>query len=486
MNDQDLSKEEILKKYQELKQKYNSLKSLYKKDIIDLKQIKQELVRVNKELAFQINEKEKRVDELVIVNQVLESQNIEREKRADELIIANKELTFQNEEKEKRALELIKAREQAKESDHLKSSFLANISHEIRTPMNGILGFIQILKESNLTGEEQQEYISFVEKSGARMMNILNDIIAISKIETKQMEISISKTDINEQIENIYTHFKPEAENKRIQISIKKSLLANEAFIKTDKDKIYSIISNLVNNAIKFTSSGSVEFGYEKKGNYLNFFVKDTGIGIPGENKELIFEKFRQGSDSISRNFEGAGLGLYISKAFVEMIGGKIWFESEPEKGSIFYFSIPYNAESQEDNFIDNLTLDKGREDHIKNLKILIAEDDEVTQKFLELIVKRFCKKILRAGTGVDTIKTCRNNPDIDLVLMDVRMPEIDGFEATRQIRQFNNNVIIFAQTAFEFYGIREKALESGCNEYLSKPVLKNELIRLINRFFNN
>ena len=486
MNDRDRTKEELLKKYQELKQKYISLKSLYDKDVIDLKKSQQDLIIANKELAFQIKEKETRTEELVIVNQVLDYQNKEREKRANELIIINKELAFQNEEKEKRTLELAKAREQAEESDHLKSAFLANISHEIRTPMNGILGFIQILKEPNLTGTEQQEYISIVEQSGARMMNILNDIITISKIETNQMEISVSETNINEQIENIFTLFKPEADNKNLKISYKKSLPSNKAIVKTDQKKIFIVLSNLVNNAIKFINSGSIEFGYEKEGKYLNFFVKDTGIGIPQEKKELIFEKFRQGSDSLSRNFEGAGLGLYISKTLIEMIGGKIWVESEIKGGSTFYFSIPYEAVSQNDIFIKNLTLDKKTIDHIKNLKILIAEDDEITQKLLVLMVNRFSKEVLKAKTGIDTINSCRNNPDIDLILMDIRMPDIDGFEATRQIRQFNNDVIIFAQTAYEFSGIRGKALESGCNEYISKPVLKDELIRLINVFFNN
>ena len=238
--------------------------------------------------------------------------------------------------------ELIKAKELAEESTRLKSAFLANMSHEIRTPMNGILGFAGLLKKPKLTGAKQKEYICLIEKSGARMLNILNDIINISKIEVGQIRIFISDTDINEQIEDIYAFFKPEDEQKEIQISFKNSLPAKEAIIKTDVEKFYTILINLVKNSIKFTNEGSIEFGYEKKGKYLEFFVKDTGVGINHEQKEIIFERFRQGSELNSRNYEGTGLGLSISKAYVEMLNGKIWVESEVGKGSIFYFTIPY------------------------------------------------------------------------------------------------------------------------------------------------
>ena len=243
--------------------------------------------------------------------------------------------------------ELILAKEKAEESDRLKSAFLANVSHEIRTPMNGILGFAELLKEPHLTGEEQQEYISIIEKSGARMLNIINDIVTISKIESGQMKISISATNINEQIQFIYAFFTPAAEKKGIQFSVKNTLPSEESIIKTDREKLYAVLTNLVNNATKYTHIGSIEFGVEKKGSYLEFFVKDTGMGIHQDQTEIIFERFRQGNDLNTRYTEGAGLGLSISKAYVEMLGGKIWVESEEGKGSIFYFTIPYNPESE-------------------------------------------------------------------------------------------------------------------------------------------
>jgi PAS domain S-box-containing protein len=249
--------------------------------------------------------------------------------------------------------ELIVAKEKAEESDRLKLSFLSNMSHEIRTPMNGILGFTELLREPMLTGEQQQEYIDIISKSGARMLNIINDIVSISKIESGQMEITMSDTDIDELTEYVFNFFKPEAEQKNLKISFKNSLPDQKANIKTDREKVCTILINLVNNAIKFTSAGYIEFGYEKKANWLEFFVKDSGIGVTLEQKELIFERFRQGSELLSRNYEGAGLGLSISKAYVELLGGKIWVDTETDnsksagtgqgKGSIFYFTIPYD-----------------------------------------------------------------------------------------------------------------------------------------------
>ena len=248
-------------------------------------------------------------------------------------------------EKKKLMEDLIKAKEKAEESDRLKTAFLANMSHEIRTPMNGILGFTDLLKEPSLSGEAKKEYIRIIERSGTRMLNTINDIIDISKIESGQMMASISETNITELIEHIFSFFKPTIEQKGIQFLLKNSLPLNEANIKTDHQKVYGILCNLLRNAIKFTKEGFIEIGYNfcKTNPYseLIFYVKDTGIGIPQENLKIIFERFRQGSESNSRNYEGAGLGLSISKAYVEMLGGKIWVQSEEKIGSTFFFKIP-------------------------------------------------------------------------------------------------------------------------------------------------
>ncbi|MFA6127929.1 MAG: histidine kinase N-terminal 7TM domain-containing protein [Bacteroidales bacterium] len=240
--------------------------------------------------------------------------------------------------------ELIAAKEKSEESDRLKSAFLANMSHEIRTPMNGILGFAELLKEPDLTGDEHDAYIEIIEKSGIRMLAIINDLVDISKIESGQMEVKISETNINDQVDYIFDFFRPAVESKGIRLSMIRNLSGREALISTDREKLNAILVNLVKNAVKFTIEGSIEFGYEKKGDYLEYFVKDTGIGIGSDHQESIFNRFVQADIANKQNMQGAGLGLSIAKAFVEMLGGQIWVESQEFVGSSFYFTIPYQS----------------------------------------------------------------------------------------------------------------------------------------------
>lgn len=408
------------------------------------------------------------------LNQQLDSRN-------DEITEANKNLESTV---NKRTRELIQEKEHAQQSDRLKSAFLANMSHEIRTPMNGILGFTELLKEPSLSGDKQKQYIDIIRKSGDRMLSTINDIIDIAKIESGQIIVSISNTFINYEIESIYSFFKPEIEQKKLQFIYNPVKTEEAIYVNTDRDKIYCVFSNLVKNAIKFTSKGSIEIGYSKKGESLEFFVKDTGVGIGNEMKGVIFERFRQVEDGISRGYEGSGLGLSISKAYVEMLGGKIWVESELGKGSVFYFTIPYLIESDTITDIPNLNADDNAEGMINNLKILIAEDDAGSEMFISIAMKMVNREILIASTGREAIECCRTNPDIDLILMDIRMPDIDGYEATRQIRQFNTDIIIIAQTANALLEDRDIALAAGCNDYISKPIDKQLLMRLIKKYF--
>jgi CheY-like chemotaxis protein len=339
-----------------------------------------------------------------------------------------------------------------------------------------------------LGGEEQQEYIKIIEKSGARMLNIINEIVDISKVESGQMNVSVSETNMNDQLDFLFKFFHAEAEKKGLQLISKTTFQQRDSIVFTDREKLFSILTNLIKNAIKYTDKGSIVFGCELKDEIFEFFVKDTGIGIHKNRQEAIFERFVQADIEDIQARQGAGLGLSISNAFVEMLGGRIWVESELGVGSTFYFTLPnQNASSKR---VLNESTDSNSNPGIANspfvpqLKILIAEDDETSQMFLSLLLKNISREVLLATDGLKAVEMCRNNPDINLILMDINIPEMGGYEATRQIRQFNLEVVIIAQTAYSLLGDMEKSIQAGCNDYISKPINSKDLNALIMKYF--
>ncbi|KAF0203630.1 MAG: PAS/PAC sensor hybrid histidine [Bacteroidetes bacterium] len=379
--------------------------------------------------------------------------------------------------------ELIVAKERAIESERLKSAFLANMSHEIRTPMNGILGFTDLLRTPGLSGKEQDEYIQIIQKSGDRMLNIINDIINISMIESGQVKVNYLNTNLNEQIEFIEKFFRPEIEAKGLKLFSQASLPDNEVTISTDREKVYAILTNLVKNAIKFTNNGYIRLGYTKKMDYLEVFVEDTGYGISDDKKDLIFERFRQGSEELTRNFEGAGLGLSISRAYAEMIGGSLWLESEVGKGSTFYCTIPIvPIKGGEESKLKVVSADE-KPAGDKKIKALVVDDDEISDKLITIPLSKICYQILHAVNGKEAVDICRDTSDLDLILIDLKMPEMDGFEAIRLIREFNKSVVIIAQTAYAQISDKEKALAAGSNDYISKPIDRKLLMEIIKKY---
>jgi PAS domain S-box-containing protein len=456
---------------------------------------KEELL--NKDFMELIHEDDKFIVRENIDNEITQPYQIRAIKKSGEIFFAeieSKNFNYKDEkwrvsairdvtDRRKAEQELIRAKTRAEESDRLKSAFLANLSHEIRTPMNGILGFAELLKELNLTGDEQEKYIEVILKSGNRMLNIINDIVDISKIDSGIVDVKIEDVDINKQLEYVYTFFKPVAEEKEIELSFKTVLQNKKAVIKTDKEKLIAILSNLVKNAVKYTDKGSIDFGYAAKENFIEFFVKDTGIGIPKDRQKAIFERFVQ-ADILDRMAkQGAGLGLSITKSYVGMLGGEIRVESEEGKGSVFYFTIPYNTNQPKEKINGkHLSLKKGIP--AKKLKLLIVEDDETSDLLINIKLAKYCGEILHTNNGKNAVNICQSNPDIDLVMMDIKMPVMDGNEATRQIRKFNRDVIIIAQTAHGLTGDKEKAIEAGCNDHISKPIKNGNLTEIINKFF--
>ncbi len=384
-------------------------------------------------------------------------------------------------EQKKTEQELIDALKRATSSDRLKSAFLANMSHEIRTPMNGILGFTSLLKEHDLSGEQQNEYIDIIQKSGNRMLNTVNDIIEISRIEAGEVRISSDTLNINNHLIDLFNFFVPEAENKGLKLIIDK-LPEDELVVSTDKNKLSSIVTNLIKNAIKFTDVGTIKIGCKKNEKFLKFYVEDTGIGIPGNRKDAIFNRFEQADIEDTRVYEGSGLGLAIVKYYVEMLGGKIWVESEENKGSTFFFTISYQPFNTKD--VLSTTSGKKLSENKRKLKILVVEDDETSFLYLSTILNDLAEKIQLAKNGLEAVEFCENNSGFDIVLMDIKLPVLDGFKATKKIREFNKEIKIIAQTAYALEGDKEKAIEIGCNDYISKPINKGKLIEMIGKHF--
>lgn len=381
--------------------------------------------------------------------------------------------------------EFVAAKEKAEESNRLKTAFLQNMSHEIRTPMNGILGFIELLKNPTLTGEKREEFIEIVQISGERLLTTINDIIEFSRIESGEVEVIQKGENIEDILNNHFNFFIPEIEKRGLFLKVNYQHVEKNTRVLTDRFKLDSIFINLIKNAVKFTKQGSIEIGCYRDDDDLVFYVKDTGIGIPANRKEAIFERFVQSDLTITRGYEGSGLGLSISKAYSEMLGGKIWLDSVENTGTTFYFSIPYKTKNQDVTVISKPSDDKPvRFD--SSLKILIAEDDENSFLFLETILSGYGIVPMHAGNGEEAIRALKNSPDIDIILMDLKMPTMDGIEATKQIRHFNKAIPIIAQTAYAFSSDKEKATEAGCNAYISKPIKVSELISMIQQFTKN
>ena len=387
-------------------------------------------------------------------------------------------------EEKKMIEDLLLAKLKAEESDRLKSAFLANMSHEIRTPMNGIIGFTNLLKEQSLRGEDRKKYINIIKKSSERMLSTINDLIEISKIESGTMEFEFSEVNINELLEFVNHMYQPEASKKGLELYMHRPLPYEIARIETDYEKLNSILANLVKNAIKYTSSGRIDVGYRMNQNQIEFFVKDTGIGIEKDRQKVIFDRFVQADISLSRPYEGAGLGLSIAKGYIDMLGGKIWVSSELQKGSRFYFTIPVKNRMAVLTEKSDAISENEKKEILKNLTVLVAEDDAIGKLYLSELLKDECKKILFASDGVEALKLFEETPETDIVLMDIKMPGLNGYQTARKMKQNNKDVFIIAQTAYALSGDKEKALNSGCDAYISKPFSKEQLLQVIEKHF--
>ncbi|HMM11168.1 MAG TPA: ATP-binding protein [Bacteroidales bacterium] len=378
----------------------------------------------------------------------------------------------------KNELDLIKAKNKAEESDKLKSAFLANMSHEIRTPMNAILGFADLLPSPEYTNEEKQEFITTIQSSGQLLLNLINDIIDISKIEAGELKIIPTTFDLGELMETLFQTFRQQLDNLDKQ-HVKLLLSNKEASLKyvihTDKLRLQQILTNLLSNASKFTHEGQIEFGVISIGDQYEFYVKDTGIGIQESKLDVIFDRFRQADDSHTKQYGGTGLGLAISKHLTHLLGGKIWVESVEGKGTSFYFTLPGQKSNAESAY---------KYPDYSNKKVLVVEDVETNFHLINNMLRRSGIKVFHAQNGYIVLDIVQNEQP-DLVLMDIQLPELDGLSALKILRKQHFNRPVVAITAFAMAGDAQYYLRQGFDSYLSKPLGTEKLYQLLHLFFD-
>lgn len=375
---------------------------------------------------------------------------------------------------------LINAKREAEESDRLKDEFIQNMSHEIRTPMNAILGFSEMLSIPDLTDKKRAHFVEIIQNCGKQLVLIIDDILEISRLETKQIKVIEEPVNLNDLFLNLFSIFNIKSKEKKIQLYLKKGLSDRQSVILTDKKILNTSINNVLNNALKFTSKGFIELGYRLENSELEIYVKDTGIGIEPEKQEIIFLRFSQAEKELSKKSGGLGLGLSIAKENIKLLGGDIKLESKKEVGSTFFITIPYKP------VYTNNEIDKKEGDIQNKHIILIAEDEEINYLYLEILLNDVIGidcEIIHVKNGLEAVEKCKENPAIDFVLMDLKMPIMYGYEAIKQIKKIRPKLPIVVQTAYSRPEEQERAALAGCDDFVSKPISQEILKKMINKY---
>ncbi len=396
-------------------------------------------------------------------------------------------------EKERRLRKLLRrehedlalAKKKAEESDHLKTAFLSNMSHEIRTPMNAILGFSNLLSHPEINATEKEEFVNLIKINGKNLLTLVEDIIDISKIDSGQLVIKNAPTRLHDLLMTVYESFFDDIKRRgliNLKLYLKEGVGDENIQILTDGHRLKQIFVNLVGNAVKFTDRGFVEFGYSMLDDqFVQFYVKDTGIGLPKGKEGDIFNRFSKYNNDKERLYGGTGIGLSIAKHLVELMGGEIWVESEPLVGTTFYFTLPFHKIESKPT---------GKKNHEKNhvynwegKTFLVAEDEEDNFRYIEVALSLSNASLIWARDGKEAIEIFKKVNNIDLVLMDIKMPLLDGYSATREIKKIDSSVPVIAQTAYALSEEKEKSLAAGCDDYIAKPISYEDLLSTIHKF---
>ena len=378
--------------------------------------------------------------------------------------------------------ELLRSKEKAEESDRLKSAFLANMSHEIRTPMNAIVGLSSLLSDPQLPFSEREGFSSIIQENSKVLLQLIDDIVDVSKIEAGQIKIRPAVCEITALLSEIYESYTLQIRNKgnSVKLILNESMYGKKLYTLTDSYRLRQILTNLISNALKFTEHGTVEFGYNmKNGSDIQFFVKDTGIGIPADKHDMIFDRFRQADDTRTRYHQGAGLGLSISKSLVELLGGKIWVESERDRGSCFYFTILLRK-SVENMVTAAHNTELSAVPDLTGKTILVVEDVEVNFTLLEALLKKTGANLLWAINGTRALEYCKDNNNISSVLLDLNLPDIHGLDVLREIKKKYKNLPVIIHTAYAMNGEKELCAMAGCDGFITKPIDLENLVRII------
>ena len=440
-------------------------------DITKLKEAEEEIITQKEEIEAQRDLANEQTRQIQQQNQQLDKHKSELEKIV-----------------EKRTAQLKFAKERAEESDRLKSSFLANMSHEIRTPMNAIIGFSELIADPEIGNEQRKELVTHLNSNCNSLLHLIDDIIDIARIEAGQLRIFNQDCFINQTFIEIYESFSETQlkENKNVELIAEIENTDENLSIVTDPYRFRQIMNNLIGNAIKFTDQGFIKFGYqtepdEHKG-YIKFYVQDTGIGLNQKEQKEVFQQFRKiDSEKNTKLYRGAGLGLAISKNLINELGGEIWIESELGIGSTFYFTLPYVKSNTRYKQVET----SNKSYKWENKTILVGEDEESNIKMLSLLLQKTNVNLIHVKNGKEAVNKCLEGTEIDLILLDIKMPKMNGLEATREIRRFNNEIPIIAFTAYAMPSDQQKAIEFGCTDFIAKPIKTDKLLGKLDYYLN-